>query len=110
MNITQYDIGGVRVAEIEGRVDINGVPELNRFSRQVADEGMSKIIIDMGRVVYMNSDSLHVLAEIQSEARKRGGDLRLVRLSPVVQKVFQIVGFRRFFRNYSSIDTARIGF
>jgi anti-sigma B factor antagonist len=110
MNITQYDIDGVRIAAIEGRVDINGVPELNRFSEQIAAEGASKIIIDMGKVVYMNSDSLHVLAQIQSEARNRGGDLRLVRLSPVVQKVFQIVGFRRFFRNYSSVETARIGF
>lgn len=109
MIITQYDVNGVRIAEIEGRVDINGMPELNRFSEQIKGDGTTKIILDMGKVVYMNSDSLHVLAQIQSEARKRGGDLRLVRLSPVVQKVFQIVGFRRFFRNYSSIETACIG-
>ena len=90
-------------------MDFGGVAELERFLFNLSQKGVRKFIIDMGQVEYINSAALHILTNIQQQTQDLGGDLRLVRLSPVVQRVFNIVGLRQFFRNYSSIETAQIG-
>lgn len=110
MVVTQYDLKDIRVFELKGRLDINGAEQLDATLHNTIGEGINKIIMDMGHVEYLNSRSLHTLAEIRSQNQEAGGDLRLARLNPIVQRVFDMVGFRRFFRNYSSIDTAALDF
>ena len=34
---------------------------------------------------------------------------RDIAIATIVQRVFQIIGFRRFFRNYSTVDAAMLG-
>ncbi len=109
MKITQYDQNGICVIELEGRIDVNGAEELNQTLAQSVESGQYRIVLDMNNVQYLNTSGLHMLAEIQTRNQQQGGDLRLARLSPIVQRVFQIVGFRRFFRNYSSVESAIMG-
>mgnify|MGYP002713159122 CR=1 FL=1 len=109
MNIRQQQKNGIQIIELEGRMDIDGVTQLDRVLENANSDGQYKAILDMGGVVYLNSASLHTLARYQQTYQKKGGDLRLAKLSPIVQRVFQMVGFRRFFRNYSTVDAAMLG-
>lgn len=109
MNIRQQQKNGIQIIEIEGRMDINGVAQLDLVLSDSVTDGHYKTIIDMGGVVYLNSAGLHTLARYQQTNQKKGGDLRLAKLNPIVQRVFQMVGFRRFFRNYSTVDSAMLG-
>ena len=109
MNIRQQQKNGIQVIEIEGRMDVNGVAQLDRVLSDSLTDGYYKTILDMGGVAYLNSAALHTLARYQQTNQKKGGDLRLAKLSPIVQRVFQMIGFRRFFRNYSTVDAAMLG-
>jgi anti-sigma B factor antagonist len=109
MNIRQQNKNGIQIIEIQGRIDVDGVAQLDRVLHNAIADGQYKTILDMGGVVYLNSAGLHTLARYQQTNQKKGGDLRLAKLSPIVQRVFQMIGFRRFFRNYSTVDAAMLG-
>jgi anti-sigma B factor antagonist len=109
MRIEHLDRDDVLVMMLEGRIDFEGAAELDRTLKNAIANGRCKIVLDMGQVDYLNTAGLHVLADVQVENQRQGGDLRLARLSPIVQRVFQIVGFRRFFRNYATVDAAITG-
>ncbi len=110
MNIRLQDENDVRIISLEGRIDVDGAIELEQVLKEALQSGRSKIILDMGLVDYLNTSGLHTIAEIHTNSQDNGGELRFARLSPIVQRVFEMVGFRKFFRNYSSIEAAKIGF
>ena len=109
MNIRQQQKNGIQIIELQGRMDIDGVAELDDVLQSANTSGQYKTILDMGGVIYLNSAGLHTLARYQQTNQKKGGDLRLAKLNPIVQRVFQMVGFKRFFRNYSTIEAAMLG-
>lgn len=109
MKIQKQQKNGIQIIEIQGRMDIDGVAQLDRVLHDSHSDGQFKTILDMGGVDYLNSNGLHTLMRYQQNSQKKGGDLRLAKLNPIVQRVFQIVGFRRFFRNYSTVDAAMLG-
>lgn len=110
MKITQQNENGVRLISLDGRIDIDGVSQLDQILSDAFEAGQFKIVLDMGKVQYLNSAGLHTLAQYRTYNQRQGGDLRLVRLSPIVRRVLEVVGFRQFFRNYSSPEAAMIGF
>lgn len=110
MNIRRFYENGIVVLFLTGRIDAEGSGQLGEELSKVLLDGHHKVILDMGQVNYLNTAGLHLLAEAQVKNQEKGGELRLARLSPIVQRVFQLVGFRRYFRNYSSVDTAMLGF
>lgn len=108
MKIRQRDTKDIRIYELEGRIDIGGAAILNKVLQGTVADGHRKIVLDMNGVSYMNSESLHILAKIQTDNRHRGGDLRLARLNPLVQRLFNIAGLGRFFPNYASVESAAV--
>lgn len=110
MRITQQVTNGIRLISLDGRIDIDGVVELDQILNEAFQQGQFKVVLDMGKVQYLNSTALHTLARYRSYNRRQGGDLRLAHLNPIVRRVLEVVGFRQFFRNYSSPEAAMIGF
>jgi anti-anti-sigma factor len=49
---------------------------------------------------------LRTRADVLTIAREDGGDLRLASLNPKVQRVFQIIGFDKFFNIYDTLEAA----
>jgi anti-anti-sigma factor len=95
MNITEREENGIAVFVLEGRVDSEGAVDLDLALQTAVSEGKYKIILDMSQVRYIN--------------RQNGGDLRLVDLNPKVARVFQIIGFDKFFNAYDTLEEAKAG-
>ncbi|HML22419.1 MAG TPA: STAS domain-containing protein [Aggregatilinea sp.] len=110
MNITERDENGVAVFVLDGRVDSEGAVDLDMALRGAVTEGKHKMILDMSQVRYINSAGLRTLADILTENRAAGGDLRLVDLNPKVRRIFQIIGFDRFFDIDNTLDEALAAF
>lgn len=109
MNIFQYDHQDIRVVEFDGRIDAQGTQELAEALAKAYADGRSKVVMDMGKVSYLNSQSLHLLAKALVENQDRGGDVRFARLTPIVQRVFEIIGLRQQIKTYSSVEAALQG-
>jgi anti-anti-sigma factor len=110
MQITARDQKGITVFALEGRVDSAGAAEMDSTLQSAAAEGKRKMVLDMSGVTYINSAGLRTLADILTQNRANGGDLRLVALSPKVERVFKIIGFDKFFETYNTVDAATAGF
>ena len=111
MQISVHDQpNGVTVFVIEGRVDSAGASDMDAVLQEAAGEGKHKMVLDMSGVTYINSAGLRTLADILTKNRANGGDLRLVALSPKVERVFKIIGFDKFFETFNSVESATAGF
>ena len=103
MQITEVDDFGVTIFTLKGRIDSEGVEDLKTTLRAALMEGKHNLILEMSEVHYINSAGLRVLAEVVTASVDNGGDLRLVGLTDKVRRVFEIIGFVRFFRIYDSV-------
>ncbi|HMM29853.1 MAG TPA: STAS domain-containing protein [Aggregatilineaceae bacterium] len=110
MNITEREQDGVTIYSVEGRVDSEGAVDLDMALQAATADGKNKMVLEMAEVRYINSAGLRTLADILTQNQKAGGDLKLVNLHPKVKRVFQIIGFERFFNIYESIDEAVAAF
>ncbi|NLX09271.1 MAG: STAS domain-containing protein [Chloroflexi bacterium] len=110
MNISQREQNGVVIYTLDGRVDSEGAVDLDLALQTTTTEGKYRIVLDMSQVRYINSAGLRTLADILTQCKENGGDLRLVDLNPKVQRVFQIIGFDKFFMVYPTVDAALSGF
>jgi anti-sigma B factor antagonist len=109
MHISSNDQHGVTVFVLEGRVDSAGAGEMDGALQSAAAQGKNRMVLDMSAVTYINSAGLRTLADVLTQNRSNGGDLRLVALSPKVERVFKIIGFDKFFETYTSVDAAASG-
>ena len=108
MQITEHDQNGISVFALQGRVDSAGASDLDRVLQGAIGAGHYKLVLDMAGVSYINSAGLRTLADILTKSRSNDGDLRLVALTPKVERVFKIIGFDKFFTLYDSVEEARV--
>ncbi|MCZ7539644.1 MAG: STAS domain-containing protein [Anaerolineae bacterium] len=110
MNITEREQNSVTIFALEGRVDSEGALDLDLALQTAVSEGKRKIVLEMDQVRYINSAGLRTLADILTQVRADQGDLKLVNLSQRVARVFQIIGFEKFFSIYATVDEALASF
>lgn len=106
MQIVEREHNDVTVFTLEGRIGSEGAVDLELALQAAASAGRNRMILDMTKVPYINSSGLRTLADILTQNRRENGDLLLVGLSPKVKRIFQVIGFDRFFADYASIDEA----
>jgi anti-anti-sigma factor len=87
--IGAYERDGCRVVVPSG--------ELDAASRAAMDEQLvgpagSLIVVDLGRLTFIDSSGLGAIATAKRKALANDGDLVLCRPSPAVQRVLEITG------------------
>lgn len=103
MDISQQEQAGIAVFTLKGRVDSEGAVDLDLALRAATSEGKHRMVLDLSEVRYINSAGLRTLADILTQNRERGGDLKLAALNPKVLRVFEIIGFEKFFQIYDTV-------
>ena len=86
MNIKES--GDITIIELSGYVDAESSPEIRRKVRNLISEGRIRLVIDLGKVKYMDSLGLGILISGLKNVRKEKGDLKLVALHAGVQETF----------------------
>lgn len=106
MEITQRDEGDVTILIVDGRVDSDGAAQLEQILQKMIADARYKLILDLSSVRYINSAGLRILADVLTANREKGGDLRLVGLNNKIRRVFEIIGFHKFFREFDTVLAA----
>ncbi|GIV81442.1 MAG: anti-sigma factor antagonist [Anaerolineae bacterium] len=110
MNISEREQDGVTIFTLDGRVDSEGAVDLDLALQTAVSEGKYRLVLEMAQVRYINSAGLRTLADILTQVRASQGDLKLVNPHPRIQRVFQIIGFDRFFNTYPTVEEAVASF
>ena len=106
MNITERVENDITVFVLEGRIDTEGAVDMDLTLQVAMSEGKHKMALEMAEVRYISSAGLRALVDVLTKNREAGGDLKLAALNPKVARVFQIIGFDKFFSIYDTLEAA----
>jgi anti-sigma B factor antagonist len=85
------------VVELGGELDLASAPELERHLCEIGDEKPDRLLIDLGKVSFMDSTGLALLLRAQQTAQASGYQLCLRPGSSQVQRLFELTGARERF-------------
>lgn len=78
------------------KIDNNSAPEFRKLLMDAVEDGAERLIADFQDTAYISSAGLRVLLEIQKLMKKKGLELVIRNVRPVVMEVFDITGFSGF--------------
>jgi anti-sigma B factor antagonist len=106
LSLTTRTQGAHTVLSVGGEIDVYTAPQLRRQLVDLADEGRSRIVVDMEQVDFLDSTGLGVLVGGLKRAKAGGGSLRLVCAQPKILKIFRITGLEKVFSIHPTVDEA----
>ena len=84
-------LGRVTILDLEGSITFGvGTSALRRETRRLIAEGRADILLDLSRVRYVDSSGLGEVVAALAAARRVGGRVALLGLSPNVGEVFEV--------------------
>lgn len=112
-NIKQTSLldGKIVVFELNGNyIGGDETDELRDDIKKISDSGNTKLVIDLGRVSYLNSSALGVLISAHANYAKRGGQIKLCRLNKNIENIFVITKLSLVFDSYQNQKEAIASF
>jgi anti-sigma B factor antagonist len=107
ITITERRVGNVTVLELKGRlVFFDGAAVLRAHLSELVDQARLNFVIDLCDVTYMDSFGVGVIAAKYVSIRRKGGELKLSRLSPRCRHVLGISGLLRILESFDSEEAA----
>jgi anti-sigma B factor antagonist len=106
MLINSYTIEDMTVVAPEGRCDRRTAPALAEWLEGATRAGASRIILDMGKVSFMDSTGLATLIRFMKQCRAAKGDLYLAALQQPVRIIFELTRLDSAFTILPTVDAA----
>jgi len=107
LEISTTHEGPFCIVHVAGEVDVYTSPALKSALVDAASNGCRTVIVDLGKVPFIDSSGLGVLVGALRRVRESDGELRIVSGSETVVKIMRITGLDRVFTLYTSLDEAR---
>jgi anti-sigma B factor antagonist len=94
------------VIALEGEVDIYSAPQFKEALLAGIEDGATTIVVDLGRVTFIDSTALGVLVSGAKRVRPKNGRLDIVCTDENITRIFEITGLDRIFGIYRTRDEA----
>ncbi len=94
---------------IEFKGNVMGGPDavsLNEKLHELIDAEKTNIVVDLGKVKFMNSSGLGMLIGALTTMRKSGGDLRIANATDKIQSLLIVTKLITVFKHFDSVDKA----
>lgn len=94
---------------IEFKGNVMGGPDavkLNEKLHELIDSGKKNVIVDLGKVKFMNSSGLGMLIGGLTTMRKAGGDLRIANAADKIESLLIVTKLITVFQHFRSLDDA----
>jgi anti-sigma B factor antagonist len=109
LSLSTRTVAGRRVLEVAGEIDVYTAPQLRQRLISLVEAGDRRVVVDLGRVDFLDSTGLGVLVGALKRLRGVNGELNLVCAQERLLKIFRITGLDRVFTLYDSVDAATAG-
>lgn len=98
---------------IEFKGNVMGGPDavsLNEKLHELIDAEKTNIVVNLGKVKFMNSSGLGMLIGALTTMRKSGGDLRIANATDKIQSLLVVTKLITVFKHFHSVDEAVASF
>ena len=79
-----------------------GVTQLDQAVEGAINSGHPQLVLDLSAMPYIDSSGIGAIVDALRQAKKAGGDVKLVSPSPFAAKTFKMVGILTLFKVYDS--------
>jgi len=111
LRITDRDVSGVSVLDMEGRIVLGGESNaLREKFKSLLSAGRKQIVLNMANVTYIDSAGLGTLVACYNNARSQGATLKLANLGAKSKEVLQIARVMPFFDIFDTDSAAVASF
>lgn len=107
MAIKEEMKAGVSILEIKGKL-MGGdeTTEIHNRVKELVANGVTKVVIDLGKVSWMNSTGLGALMSSLTTVKNAEGELKIARATDKVKSLFMVTKLITIFDSYDSVDDA----
>ncbi|MCP4570063.1 MAG: STAS domain-containing protein [FCB group bacterium] len=107
MKLSHREEGSVTVIEPKGK--IMGGPEstaLHDLLHELIENDRKSIVVDLGKVDWMNSTGLGLLISGLTTLKKADGELKLANVTEKIQSLLTITKLVTIFKSFDTVDEA----
>lgn len=104
--IKREERGDLDVVRLDGALDSYSFPRLETSLNELRDNQRNRVVLDCGGLDYISSAALGALIGFARRSREAGGDLKLVKLSPKIYNIVELLGFHKILEIHTSIEEA----
>ena len=102
-----WEVGDVLVLNLTGPITLGpGTREFRQLIADTLESGKKNILLNMAEVYYIDSSGLGELVAAYTAATRRGGKLKLMKLTQRVQDLVQLTKVYRIFEVFDDETTA----
>ena len=109
LSLATRSVSDHTVLEIGGEIDVYTAPRLRERLIELVGAGAKHVVVDLGRVEFLDSTGLGVLVGGLKRVRAHDGSLRLVCTQERILKVLEITGLTKVFSIHDTVDAATAG-
>jgi anti-sigma B factor antagonist len=106
MELNTRDVGGVVVVDIIGRLTSEGAGALGNRVARLISEGRTQMVLNLGKLSYMDSSGLGEMVACYSKIAKAGGAIRLAETTVRIKDLLAITRLVTVFDSYDTEDLA----
>jgi len=107
MKLNLYKREDVAVLEPVGKIMAGkDVAQLDEKLYALLGKGHKKVIIDLGKTVWVSSSTISTLLNHKIKLKERGGNLKLANLTNKIQEIVSITRLVSFFEVYDTLNAA----
>jgi anti-sigma B factor antagonist len=104
-------VGKVTILEPSGRLMIGATADdLNQTLQDAITGGSLAVLLDCSQISFIDSQGIKVLVRGAISMERRGGKVKLLRLSPQVRRVLEITRLLTVFESFQDETTALLSF
>jgi anti-anti-sigma factor len=110
ISVTEHVIR-IAVAAPRERIDAFSAPELRATFERLLNGGVSRFVLDLSAVPFLDSAGMAVLVSLLKRSRHIGGDVRLVwPAEEAARRILRLTKFDRVFTMAESAEAALVDF
>jgi anti-sigma B factor antagonist len=111
MNISERTVGDVTIVDLGGRIIMGeGDSVLKDKVRSLAQQGRTKVVINLGDVSYVDSAGLGALVQGFATIKNKGGALKLLNVTKRLKDLLSITKLLTVFETFDSEKDAVASF
>jgi anti-sigma B factor antagonist len=111
MKINALEKNGVTILELKGNI-MGGEDDTAYYNKlhELIEQGRKNVVIDLGKVEWINSRGLGILIAGLTTMRNNDGQLKLANVTEKVESLLTMTRLITAFENYDSVDEAVASF
>jgi len=103
LTINERTAGNVTILDLDGKITIGeGSVQLREAVRRLLEQGHKSLLIDLGKVDYVDSSGIGELVSCYTTTKNQGGQLKLLNLTKKIQDLLSITKLLTVFETFDS--------